>query len=214
VAYSYPILLDLAGKLVVIVGGGKAAVFKAEGLIEAGATKIRCIAPEIDKDMPEEVAKIYSRFMPSQIDGAAIVFAATNSAETNIDVVRAARERSILVARVGSEGDLGDFVVPANWRTGTIIVSVSTGSPALSKTLRDEIKENVSSISRYAEMAELMQKLRPWLLNSSLNPVQRHQALLDLARKPALDALAQDGGEGLYRWLVERYPELKLEKAP
>jgi len=214
VAYSYPILLDLEGKLVVIVGGGKAAVFKAEGLIEAGATKIRCIAPEIDKEMPQEVAKVYSRFVPSHVDGAALVFAATNSSETNIDVVRAARERNIPVARVAREGDLGDFVVPANWRVGPIVVSVSTGSPALSRTLRDEIKGNITSINRYAQMAELMQRLRPWLLDSSLDPVRRYQALLDMAGEPALQALADGGGEGLYRWLVERYPELKLEKAP
>jgi hypothetical protein len=37
---------------------------------------------------------------------------------------------------------------------------------------------------------------------------------MDLATKAALDALAEGGGEGLYRWLVEKYPELKLEKAP
>jgi siroheme synthase-like protein len=214
VAYSYPILLDLEGKLVVIVGGGKIAVRKAEGLMECGMARVKCIAPEIDDKMPAKVEKIPARFVPSHLDGAALVFAATNSAEVNIDVVRAARERKILVARVASEGDLGDFVVPANWRTGPIIISVSTGSPTLSKTLRDEIEASINSINKYAEMAELMQRLRPWLLNSSLDPVKRYEALFDLARKPALDALAEGGGDGLYRWLVERYPELKLEKAP
>ena len=213
-AYSYPILLDLAGKLVVIVGGGKAAVRKADGLIEGGASRIRCVAPEIDDEMPGAVEKIHSKFMPSHLDGAALVFAATDLAEVNIDVMRAARERKILVARVGSEGDVGDFVVPANWRTGPIVVSVSTGSPTLSKTLRDEIEANIISIDRYAQMAELMQRLRPWLLSSSLDPQKRYRALFDLARKPALDALAEGGGEGLYRWLIATYPELKLEKAP
>jgi siroheme synthase-like protein len=214
VAYSYPILLDLDGKLVVIVGGGRVAVRKAEGLLEGGATQVRCVAPEFEEEMPAQVERIKTSFIPSHLDGAALVFAATSSAETNIDVVRAARERSILVARVGSEGDVGDFIVPANWRTGQIIVSVSTGSPTLSKTLRDEIEASIVSIDKYAEMAELMQKLRPWLLNSALPQSRRLEALFDLARMPALNALAQGGGEGLYRWLVERYPELKLEKAP
>ena len=213
-AYSYPILLDLSGKLVVIVGGGKVAVRKAEGMIEGGASKVKCIAPEIDDEMPAEVERINTRFVPSHLEGAVLVFAATNSAEANIDVVRAARERKILVARAGSEGDVGDFVVPANWRTGQIIVSVSTGSPTLSKTLRDEIETSTISIDKYAEMAELLQKLRPWLLSSALPPSQRLEALFDLTRKPALDALAEGGGEGLYRWLVQKYPELKLEKAP
>ena len=34
-AYSYPILLDLTGKLIVIVGGGKVAVRKARGVLDA-----------------------------------------------------------------------------------------------------------------------------------------------------------------------------------
>ena len=39
----------------VIVGGGRVAVRKAEGLVEGGATKVRCIAPEIEDEMPAEV---------------------------------------------------------------------------------------------------------------------------------------------------------------
>ena len=212
VAYSYPILLDLSGKLVVIVGGGDVAARKALGLIEAGAARIKCIAPQIDDEMPTAVERVLAKFKPSQLDGAGLVIAATDSPEVNFDVVRAARERKILVSRV--DVDFGDFVVPANWRTGPVTVSVSCGSPTLSKALRDEIKQQVANINRYAEMAEMMEKLRPWLLASSLDAARRVRALVDLGRKPALDALAQGGGEGLYRWLVEKYPELKLEKAP
>jgi siroheme synthase-like protein len=214
VAYSYPILLDLTGKLVVIVGGGAVAAHKARGLIEGGAGRVRSVAPEFVPVMPEEVEKIVATFEPRYLDGASLVFAATKSPEVNFDVVRAARDRKIPVSRADNEEDHGDFVLPANWRAGQIIVSVSTGSPTLSQTLRDEIKANIKSIKRYAEMAELMQKLRPWLLSSSLDPSKRLDALFDLARKPALDALANGGGDGLYRWLVEKYPELKLEKAP
>ena len=67
-AYSYPILLDLTGKLVVIVGGGRVAVRKAEGLIEGGATKVRCIAPEIEDEMPAEVERIKTLFVPSHLE--------------------------------------------------------------------------------------------------------------------------------------------------
>ncbi|HEV8292198.1 MAG TPA: bifunctional precorrin-2 dehydrogenase/sirohydrochlorin ferrochelatase [Tepidisphaeraceae bacterium] len=213
-AYSYPILLDLMGKLVVIVGGGKVAVRKARGLIEGGATRIKCIAPEFEEDMPREVETVEASFQPSQLDGATLVFAATDSPQVNFDVVRAANQRKIMVSRVDSDEDHGDFVLPANWRNGHVLVSISTGSPALSSALRDEIKANFRSMRRYEQMAELLQSLRPWLMNSSLETSRRIDALFELATKPALDVLAQSGSEGLYRWLVERYPELKLEKAP
>ncbi len=142
-----------------------------------------------------------------------LVFAATSSNEVNFDVVRAARERGILVSKVDDD-DHGDFVLPANWREGEIIVSVSTGSPTLSSALRDELKNCFTSIGKYQQMAELMQRLRPWLYNSSLQPIRQVSALFDLASKPALDVLEKSGGDGLHRWLIERYPELKLEKAP
>jgi len=211
VAYSYPILLDLTGKLVVIVGGGIVALRKAQGVLEAGASKIKCVAPHIVSQMPGE--RIEAQFEPRHLDGAYLVFAATNSPQTNFDVVRAAHERKILVSRADDD-DHGDFILPANLRNGPVIVSVSTGSPTLSRSLRDDIQSSFNTITTYVQMAELMQKLRPWLLSSSLEADRQHKALSDLASKAGLDALKNGGGEGLYRWLVEKYPELKLEKAP
>jgi siroheme synthase-like protein len=214
VAYSYPILLDLTGKLVVIIGGGRSAAGKARGALEAGA-RVRCIAPEFHQKIPYEVERITARFQPSQLDGADLVFAATDSPEVNFDVVREARVRKILVSRTdGEDENHRDFVLPAVYRNDPIVISVSTGSPLLSKTLRDEIPKQIVRMEQYKQMAELMRTLRPWLLKSSLPVARRALAMMDLASVPALDALAQGGGEGLYRWLVERYPELKLEKAP
>ena len=197
-----------------IVGGGTVAAHKAKGLLEGGAGRVRCVAPEFVPVMPPEVERITATFEPSHLDGAALVFAATKSPEVNSDVVKAARERKIPVSRTDAEDDHGDFIVPANWRAGQIVVSVSTGSPTLSRSLRDEIQSSCKSIKQYQQMAELLARLRPWVLGSSLDPAQRVNALFDLATKPALDVVKQSGGEGLYRWLVEKYPELKLEKAP
>ena len=152
-AYSYPILLDLTGKLVVIVGGGRAAARKARGALEVGA-RVRCIAPEFHQKTPEEVEKITARFHPSQLDGAYLVFAATDSSEVNFDVVREARERKILVSRTdGEDENHGDFVLPAVFRAAPIVISVSTGSPFLSETLRDEIPKQVVRMEQYKEMA-------------------------------------------------------------
>ena len=198
----------------VIIGGGRAAARKARGALEAGA-RVRCIAPEFHQKVPEEVERITARFQPSQLDGADLVFAATDSSEVNFDVVREARERKLLVSRTdGEDENHGDFVLPAVLRSTPIVVSVSTGSPLLSESLRDEIRKEVERMEQYKQMAELMRTLRPWLLKSSLPALRRALALQDLASGAALDALAQGGGDGLCRWLMERYPELKLEKAP
>ena len=215
-AYSYPILLDLTGKLVVIVGGGKVAVRKARGVLDGGATTVRCIAPQIDKEMPEQVELAHKTFEPSDLDGAAMAFAATDQAGVNAAVVRAAEDRGILTCRAdANEFDGGDFTVPAVLRHGSIVISFSAGSPALSATLRDEFRTKITTIDKYKEMAKLLRTLRPRLRDfRALTAARRKQAMIDLASPAALTVLAEGNNEGLWQWLVERYPELKLEKAP
>jgi precorrin-2 dehydrogenase/sirohydrochlorin ferrochelatase len=215
VAHAYPILLELAGRLVVIVGGGKVAVRKARGVIDGGADGVRCIALEINSEMPSRVERIVGAFEPSHLDGAGLAFAATNSPEVNTAVVRASRERGILVCRADAdEEDGGDFTVPAVWRSGSVVVGVSAGSPALSAALRDEIR-NISGLGKYLDMAEVLKALRPRLREmASLSTSQHMQAMRDLVTQPALDVLAKDGAGALWRWLVDRFPELKGEKAP
>jgi siroheme synthase-like protein len=216
VAHAYPILLDLAGKLIVIVGGGKVAVRKARGLLEAGATKLRCIAPQIDPDMPASAEKIVRKFEIADVQGASLLFAATDSPEINTAIVRLARERGILVCRADAdEDDGGDFSVPAVWRNGPVIVSVAAGSPALSAALRDDLRMGFVGIGEYKDMAELMRKLRPWIRHCpKLSPGDRRAALINLASRPALDALAGGGEDALWQWLLAHYPQLDGEKRP
>ena len=54
--YTYPILLDLAGELVVIVGGGTVAARKTGGLLAAGAT-VRAVAPQFACDTRRSAAR-------------------------------------------------------------------------------------------------------------------------------------------------------------
>jgi len=216
VAHAYPILVELAGKLVVIVGGGKVAVRKARGVIEGGATRVRCVAPQIDVEMPDQVERVQRKFEPSDLGGAAMVFAATDQAAVNSAVVRAAQERGILVCRADAdEHEGGDFTVPAVLRHGSIVVSFSAASPALSAAMRDEFRGQLAAMDRYKEMARLLRTLRPKLRDCvQLPPARRRAALLELASPAALDLLASRGEEALWRWLVERYPELKGESSP
>ncbi len=215
-AHAYPIVVDLSGKLVVIVGGGKVAVRKARGLIEGGAVKVKCVAPQIDPDMPQQVERVERKFEPSDLGGAAMVFAATDQPPVNSAIVRAARERGILVCRADADDeDAGDFAVPAVWRNGPIVVAVSAGSPALSAAVRDDVRMSVTGMGEFKEMAEALRKLRPMLRNSpKLSPGERRAVFIELASRPALDALAGGGEEALWQWLTERFPQLEGEKRP
>src|SRR4051794_24057378 len=102
VPHAYPLMLDVTGRLVVIVGGGAVAVRKVDGLLAAGATRVRVVSPVFHAEMPlddSRVERVAAAYESRHLDGAALVFAATDLPEVNAAVVRDARSRGILVNR-------------------------------------------------------------------------------------------------------------------
>src|SRR4051812_24882443 len=103
--FNYPLMLDVTDRPVVIVGGGAVAVRKVRGLLEAGATKITVVATDFHADLPPGVSRVAERYEPRHVDGAELVFAATDRPEVNDAVVRDCRARRILVQRADNDDD-------------------------------------------------------------------------------------------------------------
>jgi precorrin-2 dehydrogenase/sirohydrochlorin ferrochelatase len=210
VPHAYPLFLDVSQRLVVIVGGGAVALRKAGGLVEAGAQRIRLVAPRRTEGFErggglEWIAEAYR---PEHLDGAAIVFAATDSAEVNSAVVRDAQERGILVCRADSDDDApGDFLTPAVFRDGAVTVAVSAGSAALSVLIRDGVQARWDG--RWSKMAGAMKWLRPLIRGSGLTIEQRRALFRDAARLDAIEILDRQGADGLKAWLAARHPEFR-----
>jgi siroheme synthase-like protein len=209
VNFNYPIFLDLTSRMAVIVGGGSVAARKAHGLIEAGCVNIHAVAREFPGDLPPEVRRIAETYQSRHLDGASIVFAATDSLEVNQTVVRDAEARNLLVCRADNdEMTPGNFINPAIHRDRALIVAVSAGgSPALAAEVRDALADGLSPT--YAAMAEEMRLLRPYLWQNVLDIQKRRVIFQDLASPEALAILATDGPEALRRWLRARYPALQ-----
>ena len=76
------------------------------------------------------------------LEGANLVFTATDSREVNAAVAREAKERGIPVNVADSPSE-GDFAVPSTLRRGDLQVAVSTGgaSPTLARRIRNELEE-------------------------------------------------------------------------
>jgi siroheme synthase-like protein len=200
-------MLDVTDRLAVIIGGGRVAVRKARGLIEAGATRIRMVSPTFRDDVPASVERVTERYEARHLEGAGLVFAATDSAETNDVVVRDAHLRGVLVNRADADDEEpGDFTTPAVLRKGAVAVTVSTaGAPALAAMIRDELAKAFDP--RWSEMAEAMQRIRPAILAARMSADLRRNAFRDLATADALAALS-GGVESLWNWLVQKYPDL------
>jgi siroheme synthase-like protein len=157
----YMACLDLRGRDCLVVGGGRVATEKVEGLLDCGAV-VTVVAPEIDDELRElPVTIVERRFARSDVVGRFLVIAATNARSVNAAVSRAAEERST-PCNVADDPELCSFILPAIVRQDPIVVGVSTGgaSPALAQRLRRDIGELVGP--EHAQLARRLESLRPW----------------------------------------------------
>ena len=219
-------LLDVSARRIVIVGAGRVAARKAFGVIDAGASAahVRVVAPMRRADFPAGVESIAAEYGPHHLDGAELVFAATDSAEVNARVVTDAHERGLLVCRadINDELDLdgthSDFITPAKLARGPVLLTVSAGgSPALSAAIRDELASRFDN--RWVLLAAATQLLRVMIRQNPLLSVEdRRLVFRELAQAHDVDAGAdatderavQAAAERLMSWLKKKHPELPL----
>ena len=161
---SYPILLNLRGRRVVVVGGGEVGARKVTALLNEEAlitvispflnSALRKLADQIDARREDYAPGMLAELHP------VLVFAATNSAEVNRQVAEEARSLGILV-NVVDDGNLGDFTNMATASRGEITIGVSTGgaAPVLASFLRDLLDASIGD--EYVALAQIMGEVRP-----------------------------------------------------
>ena len=191
--HLYPIAVKIAGRVVVVVGGGPVAAFKVEGLLRCDA-RIRLVAPELSGDLlalarDHRIQWVAREFEPNDLEGARLVVAATGDIAVNRAVADAAHDRNLLVNAVDDPRRC-DYYLPAVARRGPLHLTVSTAgaAPAFAAVLRDEIEERLSpNIEVWLDLlAEARQQLRDRYPDDAR---RRHREARDLARSPARDAV-------------------------
>ncbi len=155
----YPIFLNLDGKRCVVVGGGAVANRKARKLLQARA-EVVAISPEVKPELESVATEVHRRpYREGDLEGASLVFAATNRREVNAAVTREACGRGIPV-NVADEPSEGDFALPSVLRRGQLQVAVSTGgaSPTLARRVRNELESAFGS--EWAGVVEALGRAR------------------------------------------------------
>ena len=117
----FPLFVDLAGKAVVVVGGGAIGLRRAAVLQRFG-TRVTVIAPEI-REKPEGIAGLLRSYQSGDLTGAFLAVAATNDRAVNHAVYEEARDRGILV-NVCDCPDECDFYFPAICQTETLVAGL------------------------------------------------------------------------------------------
>ena len=141
----FPIFIDLKGRRALIVGGGRVALRKAERLMPYGAD-ICAVAPEFIPGFAgiPGVTLLERRFEPGDIEGAALVIAATDDGELNAAVSELCRWENIPV-NVVDDLEKCSFVFPALVQRGELSVGISTGgaSPSAAQYIRRGVEQLV-----------------------------------------------------------------------
>jgi len=165
----YPVLLDLAGRECVVVGGGTIAEGKVAPLVAAGA-RVTVIAPVLAAALAAQhragwfthVARDYCR---GDLVAAFLVIAATDDAEVNHLVHAEAVAAGALINVVDDPPYCG-FILPSVMRRGDLTVAVSTGghAPALAVRIRERLERELGD--EYGRFLELAAQFRTALADA------------------------------------------------
>jgi uroporphyrin-III C-methyltransferase/precorrin-2 dehydrogenase/sirohydrochlorin ferrochelatase len=132
---TFPLHLDLAGRRVLVVGGGPVAARRARVLVEAGAA-VDAVAPSVVDGFPE-VPVARRPFTDADVDGAWLVMACTGTVDAQ--VAAACESRRVWCVRA-DDAALSAAWVPAVARVDDVVVSVTAGrDPRRAVGLRDAL---------------------------------------------------------------------------
>jgi siroheme synthase-like protein len=195
-AFGYPVLLELAGRRVVVVGELAVAAGKVEGLLAAGAA-VTVVATRpaaaLDRLAAEPGVTVRRRgYTPGDLAGAFLCVAGAADPMLRSAVAAEARAAGVLV-NVMDDVPNCDFAAPAVVRRGDLVVAVGTGgrAPALASRLRAELGERFGP--EWAELVDLIGEVRAATL-ADLPELEerarRWRAALDL---PELERLVRAG---------------------
>jgi len=137
----FPFMIDITGKRILIVGGGRSAAWKVRAFEGFGA-EVTVIAPEIAEEIEqnEHIRKIRRLFAESDFSDADMLVAATDDREQNRRIATRARELGIPVNAVDDK-EMCDYIFPAIIRRDNYTVAVCTDgkSPLLAREIKKSI---------------------------------------------------------------------------
>jgi siroheme synthase-like protein len=196
-AFGYPVLLELAGRRVVVAGAFAVEAGKVEGLLVAGA-EVTVIAkgPEdalarLEQD-PRVTVHRRDYQGPADLTGAVLCVASAPEPGVRDAIATDARAAGVLV-NVMDDVPNCDFAAPAIVRRGDLVIAIGTGgrAPALASRLRAELADRFGP--EWTELMDVVGRVRAGTLPhlpDFEDRSHRWKAALDLDE---LEQLIQEG---------------------
>ncbi len=161
----------MAGRRCLVIGGGRVAEGKVEGLLTADAD-VTIVAPELTPALQSLVDAARVRhearaYRDGDLEGYEVCFVATDDGAVNAAVAAEGKRRRVWVNAADDPANC-DFILPSVIRQGPVVVAASTGgaSPALARRLREELTDFLTE--DYAPLADLLASVRAELKQRKL----------------------------------------------
>ncbi len=165
----YPVALDVRGAPVLVVGAGRVAARKAEGLAACGAV-VTVVAPDVHDDMetlsnrtelgtPGSVTVVARPYRRGEAGDYRLVVTTTGHPDVDAAVAADAESAGTFVNSADDPAHC-TFLLPAVHRDGPVTVAVSTGgaSPALARWLRTKAAADLGP--GLGTLADLLEEAR------------------------------------------------------
>lgn len=191
--FGYPVMLELGGQRVVVIGDDAVREGKVDGLLAAGADDVLVVADGPDARLDElgtlEGVVVERRgWQADDLNGGFLCVAASRDPGERAAIAREARARRVLV-NVMDDIPACDWAAPALVRRGELVLAISTGgaAPALAKRLREQLTETFGE--EWSEVLTVLRAVREetlGLLPDFATRARRWSEALDVEEAAAL----------------------------
>jgi len=139
-----PISLNITGRRIVLIGGGKVAFHKA-AILSRFTTQAAVVAPEFHPGFAELPFTLKQKqYAPDDLDHAFLVYICTENKTLNAAIKTECERRGIL-AGVCDDPSLCDFVSPAIYQEEHMTVAVSSDARDVRRSIR--VRDRIKTLS-------------------------------------------------------------------
>ena len=195
----FPMFVRLAGRIVVVVGGGELAVRTTEALLKCDA-EVRLIGPTPSRAFARlrgvpNLTVIARSLEYGDLEDALLALAVDEDPAVNLRTAREGLEWNVLVS-VADELALSDFVVPSFVHRGGLTLALHAGAP--DTTLANRISEDLERAlgPEYGDFIAALERARD-RINREVADLDLRQTLFErLVRSDLLEVTRKDGAPG------------------
>ena len=209
----YPVYIQMREQPCIVIGGGKIAEGKIDGLLAVEA-KVTVISPDLTPHLHDLVKQNLITYIPrtyqhGDLTDALLVICATDQAEINHQVWQEASANHQLV-NVVDDTPRCNFIAASILRKGDLTIAISTAgkAPALAVRLKERLQRELGP--EYERFLELAGELREPIAKHVPDFETRKALWYQLVDSEILDVLAR-GDEVTAKEIISQVVGFELE---